>query len=72
LTARIFATVTGAELAAQIASTGIERPKKSEKSRQNGAKTAVFGGDRPHCYIMATMGRKVSLYVKINATACLF
>ncbi|MER9455249.1 hypothetical protein [Mesorhizobium sp. M0478] len=46
--------------------------KKSEKVAQNGTKTGYFAGIRPHCYIMATMGLKLSVYVNINVTECLF
>ncbi|MER9736804.1 hypothetical protein NKJ41_17445 [Mesorhizobium sp. M0146] len=45
---------------------------KSEKTAQNGTKTGYFAGIRPHCYIMATMGSKLSVYVNINATERLF
>lgn len=46
--------------------------KKFRKLAWNDAKTAGFAKTRPHCYIMATMGLKHSVYVKIYAAECLF
>jgi len=48
------------------------RQIKSAKLTQNSPKTRRFAGIEPHCYIMATMGLKLSVYVNIYATECLF
>jgi hypothetical protein len=50
----------------------LRRRQNGRKTDEKGPKTASSKGLRPHCYIMATMGLKVSVYVKINAAECLF
>ena len=72
LTARIFAMLIDPKLSSKSARTAIERWEKTVKSAQTGAKTGDFEGNWAHCYIMATMGPKLSVYVKINAAECLF
>ncbi|WFP60430.1 hypothetical protein [Mesorhizobium sp. WSM4904] len=72
MTARIFAIVPGREIEPNRGLTGVEWQEKAAKTFRYGPKTSHFAGKRPHCYIMATMGRKVSVYVKINATAWLY
>ncbi|AZO74959.1 MAG: hypothetical protein E5V92_08330 [Mesorhizobium sp.] len=72
LTARIFAIVADPKLSSKTGSTGIECREKIAKSAQNNAKTGDFEGNWADCYIMATMGPKLSVYVKINAAEYLF
>ncbi|AZO14175.1 hypothetical protein EJ069_05230 [Mesorhizobium sp. M2A.F.Ca.ET.043.05.1.1] len=49
--------------------TGLKWQEKAAKTLQYAPKTGHFGGKRLHCYITATMGRKLSVYVKINVAA---
>ncbi|WP_146172505.1 hypothetical protein [Mesorhizobium helmanticense] len=69
---RIFDKVHAFAMTPETGLLVANRRKKSEKTAQNGAKTGYFGQVEPNCYIMATMGPKHSVYVKINAAECLF
>ena len=65
LAERISDKVTTSDTKPENGHLGVSRRKKSEKIPLNSIKTGCFAGIRTDCYIMATMGRKLSVYVNI-------
>ncbi|MER9357221.1 hypothetical protein NKI61_28705 [Mesorhizobium sp. M0514] len=69
---RISNTVAAWPVGSKMTIWAADRGTNQVKPLKTAPKTSYFAGILPHCYIMATMRSKLSVYVNINVTERLF